>query len=156
MSDVTEAEKVENIRQRLAAFKAVPSFVSTEGVAFIENAEEDIEALLAVLDDRATASRAALARAMCEYGTHGVPWDEAEDDDRDHWLSYAGDLITESGLPSEREVREDWVNIIASQFTSDIEYTGDEVIGRIRAIEHTQEPHDSRESCIVCENDPAE
>lgn len=45
-------------------------------------------------------------------------------------------------------------NLIVVQFSSENEYTGDEVIGRIRAIVHSQEPHEAG-PCIVCDNDPA-
>lgn len=42
---------------------------------------------------------------------------------------------------------------IAGQFTSDVVYDGAEVIGRIRSIQHSLEPHGEGE-CIVCKNDP--
>lgn len=52
-----------------------------------------------------------------------------------------------------REHDEHLYALIAGQFTSDIEYDGAEVIGRIRSIQHSLEPHGEGE-CIVCGNDP--
>lgn len=52
------------------------------------------------------------------------------------------------------EVADGVVNLIVSQFTSDVAYTGAEVIGRIRSIAHiAYEAHDDEGPCPICDGD---
>lgn len=54
------------------------------------------------------------------------------------------------------EVKESVANLVCSQFSSELPYTGAEVIGRIRGIVHALEPHEADVKCLVCENDPGD
>lgn len=53
-----------------------------------------------------------------------------------------------------REHDERTYAFIAGQFSSDVEHDGAEVIGRIRSIQHSLEPHAEPGPCIICDNDP--
>lgn len=61
-------------------------------------------------------------------------------------------LVDLKTLPGYWRMVESWVDLMVGQFSDDLEYSGAEVIGRLRAMQHAAEPHEAGVPCPVCEN----
>jgi hypothetical protein len=141
------AELRGNLRKNASTFVSGVNALTAKRDAAItraDDAERERDALAAMIEQVAKSAREGLADC---------------DDDCD--MSAFWVLETLSTAPTvaleavKAEAADATANLICWQFDSDVDYSGAEVIGRIRDIMHACEPHEAG-PCVVCDNDPAD